>query len=295
MYYPTLNKKIVQKKNRNRNTLLIVFLSLITFHSNSFAAVKNPTAEEIRIEGFAEQQKGNFNTALSLYSKSLSIKPNQPQVLNDIGVVYEQLDQLGRAEDKYLEAIRADKRYLPAYLNLAYLYQKKGDLVKSIEYFRKRIELGKPNEFWTQKAKEDLAKLTLGLPTGREQLKQVKNKALKLQADKLAQELAAKTQREWEQKTKLAQEYSQRGQKLVAEKKYKKAIEAFDKALELSPENKEIVRVRENAVEELNREKIRSHIAHAIELLDLGENASAKEEFRKILTIIPNESVQKSE
>ena len=73
MYYPH-DKKIVPTIHRNCISLLIVFLSVITFQSSAFAKAKDPSAEEARLAGYAEQQKGNYDAALALYNKSLTIQ-----------------------------------------------------------------------------------------------------------------------------------------------------------------------------------------------------------------------------
>ena len=295
IYYLIL-KKIVRKDNTYFHTLLIIFLSVITFQNNVFAdAKKQQSAEEIRVEAFAEQQKGNLKSALSLYTKSLQLKPNQPQVLNDMGVVFEQMGLLNEAEFQYLEAIKVNPHYLPAYMNLAYFYQKKGDTVKALEYFQKRVGLGRSDDLWTLKAKEEIDKIYEGLLKVEGPFKREQKKVVQIQAEHLAQELVAKARKESQERFLKSEEYFIRGQKLSALKKYKEAIKEYDRALVLLPDNPKIIEAKENAQEELNREYIRLRIEHAVKLLELGDSASAKEEFRKILTIIPNEPFQKPE
>src|SRR3989338_10037908 len=76
-----------------------------------------------------------------------------------MGVLYEKINMLPRAEKYYLKAIDLDSNYLPAYINLAYLYQRLGKMEKAAEYFKLRYELGNSEEPWAQKAKEELIRI----------------------------------------------------------------------------------------------------------------------------------------
>ena len=55
-------------------------------------------------------------------------------LLNDMGVLYEEIDFYNRAENHYLKAIQLDNKYLPPYINLAYLYQRLGRAEKAAQY-----------------------------------------------------------------------------------------------------------------------------------------------------------------
>src|SRR3989338_9111911 len=107
-----------------RSTALLLFISCITFHTYVFADIQEQAAEEYRVLGYAEQQKGNLSEALSYYTKAIELGLNNAVVLNDMGVLYEDINLNARAQEYYLKAIQSDRHYLPPYFNLAYLYQR---------------------------------------------------------------------------------------------------------------------------------------------------------------------------
>ncbi len=148
-------------------TLLVLFFLSVTLQ-NAFAEIeiKKKAVEEYRLKGYDEQQRGNWQEALTYYFKAaeLSSGSESAGIHNDMGVVYEQLGFWERAEEHYLRAIKLNRRYLPAYLNLAYFYQDQGDPESAIEYFKARIEGAKPNDPWAIKAKEELEELSKDWP-----------------------------------------------------------------------------------------------------------------------------------
>jgi len=117
-----------------------------------------------RSQGMAAQEKGDLATALIFYQKAIQIDPYYSVAYNDLGVIFENNGYVDRAEENYLQAITTNPNNLSPYSNLALLYEGKRDLKNAIIYWRKRAELGDPQDPWTRKARaryEDLA-LVLG-------------------------------------------------------------------------------------------------------------------------------------
>jgi len=280
--YYLIHKKLARLTHRLNSSLLILSISIITFQTVAFADQRLKIAEEYRIKGYEEQQKGNFDRAFQYYTKSLSLVPDNAVIFNDMGVLYEQLGIEAKAAEHYLKAIRVNKNYLPPYMNLAYLYQKQGDNVRASEYFQKRIELSRPHDPWAKKAKEELWKID----------PERQQKMVAQQTEELNTELVTKARKEFSLQIVRAQGHYQRGLALVKKKDYAKAIEEFDQALLLTPENPKILRALEEAMEAKKKEDIRQHSKQALKMLEEGDSYSAEEEFRKILTILPKESNQ---
>ena len=88
-------------------------------------------AREYREQGLAFQRQGDPVTALSFYQKAVELDPAYAVVYNDLGVVYEAMRFIDRAEESYLKAVKLDPEYLSAYTNLALLYENKRDLEKA--------------------------------------------------------------------------------------------------------------------------------------------------------------------
>ncbi|OGS21404.1 MAG: hypothetical protein A2252_05480 [Elusimicrobia bacterium RIFOXYA2_FULL_39_19] len=88
--------------------------------------------------------KGNYAKALEEYLKLLELKPDWPEVMVNLGVVYEKVNKIEQAEKMYLRAVEKDPQYSQAYYDLAVLYWRKNDWKKVTYYFTKVLELN-PN------------------------------------------------------------------------------------------------------------------------------------------------------
>jgi hypothetical protein len=86
------------------------------------------------------------------YQKAVELDPEYPVPYNDLGIVYEAKGWNDRAESSYLQAINIDPDYLSPYSNLALLYENKHKLDEAAFFWKKRAELGQPDDPWTQRA-----------------------------------------------------------------------------------------------------------------------------------------------
>jgi len=109
-----------------------------------------------RAQGLQMQQIGDLAGAMSLYQKATELDPGYAVAWNDLGVVYDANGVSDRAEECYLKATKIDPNYLSAYTNLAFLYENQRDFGRAAYYWKKRAELGAPDDTWTQKAKQRL-------------------------------------------------------------------------------------------------------------------------------------------
>lgn len=284
IYYP-IAKKLIKRAARCLSAVLIVSLSVLTFPSKAFADFRDNASEDYRVKGYEEQQKGNYEKALGLYVKALSLSPDNPVIFNDMGVVYEQAGMEDQAQKCYLDAIRVDKSYLPPYMNLAYLFEKKGDIARAVEYFEKRVKLGKKNDRWTKKAQEEVDRLSRGRG---EDLK-------KQESERLARELVEQARKEFIMQIVRADQHYKKGLKFFNRRMYSEALEQYDQALALTPDNPKVLRARNEVAEEQKKRDIHQRTEQALKMLEAGDVESAKEEYHKILATLPNESTQQSE
>lgn len=267
-----------------RRTLLLT-TSLITFQSFVFAATKQETAEEYRVKAYEEHQKGNLGEALSYYSKAISLGLENPTVLNDLGVLYEQMGLPARAESYYLQAVKIDKGYLPAYTNLGYLYLSTGNPASALKYFKIRFEQAESDDPWKEKITEEILKLE---PEFRQVL-------IQDEANALHKEIVAKNRQDFYDKVLSAQAHYKKGLTLFKEKKYTQAIDAYDQALSLMPQNPKILKARDKARLELAKKRFQGHSDQVLKMLDAGDTYSAKKEAQKMLTTIPEKPILVSE
>ena len=265
-------------------TLLIVSISIFTFQTKIFADILDQTAEEYRIRGYEQQKKGDFKGALDFYSKALNLGVSTAILFNDLGVVYEQLGLGEKAEYYYLKAVALDENYLPAYTNLAYLYLDRGDQQKAVELFKERLSRSPIDDPWRDKILEELFRLN---PEYKKQITAQKAWALN-------KELAEKAYQEFLLQVMRSEKHYERGQGFLSEGRFKEAVTEFDRALAVTPGNPKVLKAKESVIFEEQLAEMKQRTQRAMEDLEAKNLESAKEEFQKILAIIPDESVQKS-
>ena len=102
---------------------------------------------------------------MQLYQKAIELDANYAVPYNDLGIIYESKGMLERAEISYLKALKIDPYYLSIYTNLALFYENMRDFNKAAYCWNKRVELGYPDDPWTQKAKQRLEDIRLSVAT----------------------------------------------------------------------------------------------------------------------------------
>jgi tetratricopeptide (TPR) repeat protein len=261
--------------------LLIISISLTTFHSETFGEVTDSRAIEYRIQGYEEQLKGRYDKALSYYAKAAMITDNNAVVHNDMGVIYEKLKLLDKAEESYLKAVERDPNYLPPYTNLAYFYQSRGDNARAVIYFQERLLRSSVDDPWRPKIIEALKKIDPHyeppVVADDSAARESRQKVVQAQEDLYLQ-------------VTRAEKHYQRGQGLFEQQKYAEAIEEFDRALAMTPDNPKVLKARMKVQYERDVAEVKKLTEKAIQKLNLGEIESAKEEFHRILATFPGEA-----
>jgi len=260
--------------------------SFFVYNSQIHASPLEPQAEMYRGQGLAEQERGQYQSALNFFLKAASMVPENAILYNDIGINYEQLGQVDRAEQYYLRALKVDKNYLPSYSNLAYLYSSIGDINKAKEFFKERLAKAAPNDPWRDKIRAELYRID---PASKANAIKEEMEATSRQ---LAQQAGDKEKEEFSLSVERADTHYKRAEAFQKKKKFKAAVDEFDQALKITPDNPRILKARERALYEERIDEVKHRIAVATEQLNTGKVESAKKEFQQILAIIPEESVQ---
>ncbi|MBF0384920.1 MAG: tetratricopeptide repeat protein [Candidatus Omnitrophica bacterium] len=262
---------------------LILFISFISYPGLIKAEVVEPRADQFRAKGYEEYKQGNLEDALYYYNKAIEKGYNKAVILNDLGVLFEESGKLKEAEASYLKALELDPKYLAVYSNLAMFYKKNGPKGKAVKYFKLRYELATQEDPWRDKVKEELIEIH----------PEYADWFVRLEANRLNDELVKKAQEELQAEVKEKKERSKKhfakGESLAKEQKFEEAINEFDEALRLTPGSKEIVSAKEQAKIQIVKKVLEVKTKKAMELLSSGEMTSAKEEIQEILTAIPNE------
>jgi tetratricopeptide (TPR) repeat protein len=107
--------------------------------------------------GRIAQKNQDLITAISYYKKASYIDPYNPTIHNDLGIAYEQKGWYKLAEIEFKKALEIDKFFLPAYYNLARIYEKQGKIEEAIEYYKLRIKFAKgEDDPWVWKAQKKI-------------------------------------------------------------------------------------------------------------------------------------------
>jgi tetratricopeptide (TPR) repeat protein len=96
-------------------------------------------ATEMRGDIFMARKE--YSEAVGEYERILASEPKNAAVLNKVGVAYQQLGDLLRAERAYKHAMRADKNFASAWNNCGTVEYEKKHFGKSIGYYKKALDL----------------------------------------------------------------------------------------------------------------------------------------------------------
>jgi cytochrome c-type biogenesis protein CcmH/NrfG len=119
-----------------------------------------PSMDQLRdisaLEAIVVKDQGNLKAWVSLgnlyfdthqhqksidaYARALALKPDDPNVVTDQGIMYLALDQYDQAIANFQRASRLDPSHLQSLFNLGIAYQHKGDAAKAASTFKQLIE-----------------------------------------------------------------------------------------------------------------------------------------------------------
>ena len=127
-----------------RNIFSLFFILL--FAGNVFAGeLISKEAINYYDEGVKLQKASNFAMADSLYQKTLLVDPYnakwQKFILNNRGVMKAQQGSIEEAEILFNRSLQLDQNYLPARLNLGFIYEQRRSELESIKYWLKVLNI----------------------------------------------------------------------------------------------------------------------------------------------------------
>jgi tetratricopeptide (TPR) repeat protein len=82
-----------------------------------------------------------YGDAVKMYEQALGDNRDDAQVLNKIGVAYQEMIELRHAEQYYKKAIKADKTFVSAVNNIGTVEYEKKHYSKAIKYYLKALKL----------------------------------------------------------------------------------------------------------------------------------------------------------
>jgi Flp pilus assembly protein TadD len=277
-----------RQQNMKLRIISIIFcavLFLVAYQSPCFSVDFKDQAEKYREKGLTAQKRGDIQGSISFYKKAVSLNPNYVAAYNDLGIAYEYLGQFNLAEENYLKAIELDKYYVAAYSNLASLYQNMGRLEEAALFWKRRVEFGKPDDYWTKKAKENLHKLLSAS-------KDFEASVVEEEINNFNKEVAGRKMELTRQNIAQAKERFEHGKKFLKEKLYSEAKKEFQQALKFTPNDPEILNYYKKARQQETEQKVKTHAQRGVSYYEVGDTDQAREEFERLLSVIPDKSNQ---
>lgn len=111
----------------------------------------SPEISRIYMDALNHQRNGDYNIAEVLYRQVLSLDPNHPYALNNLGV----LQMIQKMPDKaialFQRATVSKNDYVHPYYNLACLYAKQNKMEESLRYLQKAMAIKPDISEWAAK------------------------------------------------------------------------------------------------------------------------------------------------
>lgn len=99
--------------------------------------------EMTELRGDIFMARKEFQDAIRSYDSILKTDPRNAEILNKIGVAYQQLADLRRSESYYKKAMKADKNFASAVNNVGTVEYEKGHYSRAARYYNKALDFGK--------------------------------------------------------------------------------------------------------------------------------------------------------
>jgi tetratricopeptide (TPR) repeat protein len=96
--------------------------------------------------GLSHNQLKQFDIAQKYFSKALTIRPDSPNVLHSMAILYDEVNAWEKSDEIYLRLIETDSTDAQAFNNFAYsLVERNQELKKALSLAKKAIELEPEN------------------------------------------------------------------------------------------------------------------------------------------------------
>lgn len=289
-----------------KNILKYFFILPLLFFclSTSYVAAQEqtPTYQSLIKSGDTEYAKNEYIKAKTYYQEALRLKPNDPTAKSKLDKTLQKIREENKKEEKFFEYIdKADDFYA------------NGDLNKALAEYNNALKLF-PNDEYANGKKEEITNILKNekekldsfnemVALGDNLLKNEKyaeavlqyEAALKLYPNNNAVKdkyQDAKNKKEaYDTKVSEYDKFKTQGLEFTLRKRYSEAIDAYQQALELFPNDKEIPSFITELQAKLDvSERYQAKITNADELYEDRSYVEAKTAYEEALTVIPDDS-----
>lgn len=95
-----------------------------------------PDAAALYNEGAQAAQAGDFTAAAKHFAAAAEVDPDSPRAHGSLGAAYARLERFAEACAAYERALELAPRLVSVHLELAGLYERRGDLFRTQEHLR---------------------------------------------------------------------------------------------------------------------------------------------------------------
>jgi tetratricopeptide (TPR) repeat protein len=92
-------------------------------------------------QGLRHEQTGSVKEAIQSYEKATEIDPRSAGAWVNLGTIYFNAKQFGRAESYYRRALDSDPTYALAHFNIGNLYDERADYERALHHYNRAVEL----------------------------------------------------------------------------------------------------------------------------------------------------------
>ncbi|CAN5554744.1 hypothetical protein BH10CYA1_BH10CYA1_25420 [soil metagenome] len=264
---------------------------------NYLANVIKLQADPLFDQGSAKQTSGDNAGAIELYKQGLVMAPQSPRVWTNLGIAYQQTDQFQLARDAYQKAYEMDaKNEIGDLYLMGQLDENANQGAKALGEYQNYLRQA-PTGQYAATAKDRMKALTAN--SGNVVHLQTQGQQAQAKASNDAYDAAVKLQTSGDLDGALAKYDSAitanptesafwyaRGTAYQAKKDYDNAVKNYQKAIELSPGNKDYISVMKAA----KAEQSGPVVNEAIQKQTAGDYAGAIELYKKAITAAPDDA-----
>ena len=102
--------------------ILLAFLAVFALNAQSLAP------DDLLKRAITSHQASDFTSAIEFYTKYISVRPNSPQALSNLGAAYAQIGRFQDAITQYNKALKLQPGNAAMELNLGLAYYKIGQI-----------------------------------------------------------------------------------------------------------------------------------------------------------------------
>lgn len=283
--------------------LIILIISILTISNNTITAQENsPTYQSLMLLGDKEFQKEEYIKAKTYYQEALRLKKGDATANSKLNKTLQKIKEQGEKEEKFYEI-----------LDIADAHYDNNDYEKALTEYKKAIKIFPKDTYTLERIKnindfikneKDKLNSFNNLISAADNLKSQKKysealskyeEALKLYpAHVLANEKYQDTKEKKEEHDRLTSDFEtlkKEGHELSLRKRYSEALEKYNSALSLFPNDIELKEtIKELTVKYETSEKYNANINIADAFYLEKSYEKAKDTYKQALAIIPNDS-----